>query len=289
MIITIPLDNNQLNTNLNTLDSLNLDLWNLSLNKGNEYIPKDFKTDQQKVFEFSNLMFIIKKDQPNYYFYLGSNTTPPCHGIISFNSDNVYHLVVNTPLKISLCQFKILRENTLFSNSAKVIHSRLDQPTNKRKVFVIPNKNFAFNPSVENYIPKEFFELAEEIDGESLLPEKLSTISKLKAIKKTRKLIKTGGRLTKKFKYTKKGVKMIRKGLNIKKIAIKKYGKGILKGKKKRGPKGKGSKGKKKKSSDGITKFAKNIVEKGVSSGEYGSTHSEFNSGSDENSEEINC
>ena len=71
----------KLNSNLNTLESLNLDYWMTSLSQNGEYIPKDFITEQQKVFEFSNLLFILKKDQPNYYFYLGSNTTPPCLGI----------------------------------------------------------------------------------------------------------------------------------------------------------------------------------------------------------------
>ena len=80
MIITIPLDNDKSNPNLNTLESLNMDHWRSFLGKSNEYLPKDFKTEQQNVFEFSNIMFIIRKDKPNYYFYLGSNTTPPCKG-----------------------------------------------------------------------------------------------------------------------------------------------------------------------------------------------------------------
>ena len=227
-----------------------------SLSQNGEYIPKDFITEQQKVFEFSNLLFILKKDQPNYYFYLGSNTTPPCLGINWNQIDNVYHLVINTPLKISTCQFKLLRSCSLITNTPKAIHSRLDKPSKKRKVYVISNKNLRFIPSIENDIPQEFHDLAEDINDEPLLPKKLSTISILKAIKKTSKLVEKGGRLSKKLKYNKKGIKIIRKGLNIKKIAISKYGKGILSGKRKKTTSSK--------------RTVKNVIEIGVNSGDYG-------------------
>ena len=61
--------------------------------------------------------------KPIYYFYLGSNTSPPCE-------EYAYHLVLGKPIKISNCQFKILRENSLASNEARQIHSRLTQVNN---------------------------------------------------------------------------------------------------------------------------------------------------------------
>ena len=205
--------------------------------------------------------------------------------------ENVYHLVVSKPLKISGCQLKLIRENSLFSKSVKSIHARLTQPTKKRKVYSISNSNLIFRPNIESFVPQEFFDLAEEIDGEPLFPEKLSTISQIKAINATKKLIKKGGKLSKKFKYTKKGLKKIRKGLNIKKLAIKKLGKDALKiGKSSR----KGGKGSKKGSRKGKTsKYAKNIIERGVSSGEYG-THGGHSHDSDSGSgsgsaDDINC
>jgi hypothetical protein len=235
-------------------------------------------------------MFISKKEQPNYYFYLGSKTVPPCQ-------DNVYHLIVSKPLKISECQFKLLRENSLFTNSVNAIHARLPQPSNNRRVYVINNNSVVFQQNIEKFIPKEFTDLAEEFDDEPLLPEKLSTISQLKALKATKLLIKKGGRLTKKLKYTKKGVKMIRKGLNIKKLALKKVGKAVLKmskgdkkilkkkGISKRG-KGKGQskkgKGKSSKRKSNKVKVPKSATEKGISSGEYGTLPKNSH-------EDINC
>lgn len=80
LVITIPLDNNSDNSNLDTLESLNIDSWNFSLSQSNFYVPTDFTTQQQNVFSFSNLFYILKKDQPNFILYLGSKTTPPCEG-----------------------------------------------------------------------------------------------------------------------------------------------------------------------------------------------------------------
>ena len=193
-------------------------------------------------------------------------------------------MVINSPLKISNCQFKILRENTLFSKSSKVIHSRLDQPTNHRKVYLISSKYFTFNPNVENYINKDFNHNGMRINGKPLLPEKLSTISKLKAIRNVKKLIKKGGKMTKKLKYNKKGVIAIRNGLNIKKIAIKKFG-SKLSGRRNKG--NKGSQGKRYRDSlsyEELRKSSKNIIERGVSLGEYGLTHN-----NEAMKEELNC
>ena len=248
LIITIPLDNDIKNHNLDTLESLNLDYWKFQLKDKNNYIPKDFASQQQNVFHFSNIMYIIKKSLPNFYFYIGSNTVPPCQ-------ENVYHLIVNAPLKISNCQFKLLRDNSLFTDKFQAVHARLTQPKNKRKVYVLTNNNIQFKTYVENLIPKDMIETANQLEGKPLLPKKLSTVTKLKALKATKKLVKNGGKLTKKLKYDKKGVKIIRNGLNVKKIALKKFGKNALK------LPGKGKKGQ--------SILGKNILEKGVSAGEY--------------------
>lgn len=61
--------------------------------------------------------------KPIYYFYLGSSTVPPCE-------EYAYQLIIGKPVKISNCQFKILRENSLASNENRQIHSRLTQINN---------------------------------------------------------------------------------------------------------------------------------------------------------------
>ena len=68
---------------MSTLEALNIDNWKFFLKNGKDYVPKDFKSGAQKVFSFSNLLFIVKKAQPNYYLYLGSKTVPPCDGKIT--------------------------------------------------------------------------------------------------------------------------------------------------------------------------------------------------------------
>ena len=57
---------------------------------------------------------------PIFYFYLGSQTTPPC-------DEYVYHLVVGKPIKISNCQMKVIRENSMATTQERQIHSRLTQ------------------------------------------------------------------------------------------------------------------------------------------------------------------
>ena len=61
--------------------------------------------------------------KPIYYFYLGSITIPPC-------DEYAYHLIIGKPIRISDCQFKILRENSLADNESRQIHSRLTQINN---------------------------------------------------------------------------------------------------------------------------------------------------------------
>jgi hypothetical protein len=57
---------------------------------------------------------------PLLYFYLGSQTTPPC-------KEYVNHIVVGKPIKISTCQMKVLRQSSMVEIKERQIHSRLTQ------------------------------------------------------------------------------------------------------------------------------------------------------------------
>ena len=67
-----------------------------------------------------------------YYFYMGSLTSPPC-------SEHVYHLIFSKPIKISTCQFKVLRENSLLTEGKRLIHARIAQD-NKPHSFKMTKK-----------------------------------------------------------------------------------------------------------------------------------------------------
>jgi hypothetical protein len=86
-------------------------------------------------------MKIVNEKEPLYYFYLGSQTTPPCE-------EYVYHLVVRTPIKIANCQLKAFRENSMALMKERQIHSRLtqnnedaDENTNDEDSFQSKNKD----------------------------------------------------------------------------------------------------------------------------------------------------
>jgi hypothetical protein len=64
---------------------------------------------------------------PLLYFYLGSQTTPPCE-------EYVNHIVVGKPIKISNCQMKVLRQNSMVVMKERQIHSRLTQFNNDAKI-----------------------------------------------------------------------------------------------------------------------------------------------------------
>lgn len=75
------------------------------------------------MFQLKEVMKAVVSTKPLYYFYLGSEVVPPC-------DEYVYHLVIGKPIQIAMCQFKILRENSLASSEARQIHSRLTQINN---------------------------------------------------------------------------------------------------------------------------------------------------------------
>ena len=99
----------------------------------------------------------------------------------------------------------------------KEIHSRLTQNLNGRKIYTIDK--LVNNPSVENDIPKEYYDISKELYGKELLKPKLSTIGRSKAMKKLRKGMKSG----KIRKYGKKGQKIVRNGVAIKDVLYGKY------------------------------------------------------------------
>lgn len=74
-------------------------------------------------FDLSEIHKKFMQNKPNFYLYLGSMTTPPC-------TEYVYHLVMDKPLLLPPCQYKLLRENSLITSRAKEIHARLPKPLN---------------------------------------------------------------------------------------------------------------------------------------------------------------
>jgi len=80
---------------------------------------------------------------------MGSHTTPPCE-------EQTYHVVINKPLTMSGCQFKLLRENSLISNRAKDIHARLEQPSNERFLYKYSSLNLNFLRDISGIVPQSF-------------------------------------------------------------------------------------------------------------------------------------
>jgi len=64
--------------------------------------------------------------KPLFFFYLGSETTPPCKEFVN-------HLVISKALRISSCQLKVLRENSLATSNPRQIHSRIARDPEKEK------------------------------------------------------------------------------------------------------------------------------------------------------------
>lgn len=97
------------------------------MSKQGSYIPKSFigkfilsLDDEEMIFKLSELITEMTEKNPLYYLYMGSLTSPPCE-------EYVYHLIINKPLKISTCQYKVIRENSLLQEGKRLIHARLIQ------------------------------------------------------------------------------------------------------------------------------------------------------------------
>ena len=203
LVITIPFENNRENPNLSVLESLNMDFWKEALKTKSEHQPKNFESNLRNVFSLPEIFNLITISQSKFFFYLGSETVPPC-------TEFAYHIIVEKPLKISNCQLKILRDNSLLVQGFRQIHSRLTQDLLSRNVYLIDK--LISNPNLEADIPQEYLDLSEELYGESLLQEKLSTIDRLKALESLKKGLRSG----KVTKYDKNGVKIVRNGVGIK-------------------------------------------------------------------------
>lgn len=81
LIITIPFDNNKDTHNFSPLEPLNIDFWKYSLQKKNNHNPTDYMSEQKTVFSLTEIFNQITISQSKFYFYLGSETVPPCTGI----------------------------------------------------------------------------------------------------------------------------------------------------------------------------------------------------------------
>jgi len=123
LILTVPLDAQASHTNFKEFESLSVDFWKYMVLKKGSYKPINYITKKSMVFKLGDIMKEATSSKPNFYFYLGSKTVPPC-------DEYVYHLVIGTPIKIANCQFKVLRENTLATTEPRQIHSRLTQFNN---------------------------------------------------------------------------------------------------------------------------------------------------------------
>lgn len=80
---------------------------------------------------------------------MGSHTTPPCE-------EQTYHIVVNKPLVMAGCQFKLLRENSLISTRAKDIHARLEQPANDRTLYRYSTANLKYIKDLSSIVPQSY-------------------------------------------------------------------------------------------------------------------------------------
>jgi hypothetical protein len=96
--------------------------------------------------EFSNKFMNL---DPNFFMYYGSKTTPPC-------AENILYIVVDKPIQLPGCQFKLLRENSKISTHAKEIHTRLEKPLAERTVYVFRKDIFSYLPSLIGLIPQSY-------------------------------------------------------------------------------------------------------------------------------------
>ena len=91
----------------------------------------------------------LMANSPNFMMYLGSNTTPPC-------KESTIHVLSDKPLLIPGCQFKILRENSLPTTSARALHTRIEKPLNERSVYKFNKSQVVQIPSLIGLVPQSF-------------------------------------------------------------------------------------------------------------------------------------
>ena len=148
-ILSIPIKANSKGLNIDSLEDLNMDFWKYEIEKNGMYAPKKFLKKKLLAFDLSAFLKKLDDLKPNYHFYFGSQPTPPC-------SEQTYHLVADKPLIMAACQFKILRDNSLFSEAPKEIHARMDMPLTERTVYSFSSSSFNYIPSISGLIPQSF-------------------------------------------------------------------------------------------------------------------------------------
>lgn len=148
LILSIPLEASTEALSEESLEQLNLDFWKYELERHATYTPKNLITKELLSFDLPALIKKISEMNPNYFLYLGSQVTPPC-------VEQTYHLVVDKPLVIAGCQFKVIRENSLLTNKVKTVHARVEQPLNDRAVYLLSSDDVRYTQSTGQY-PQSF-------------------------------------------------------------------------------------------------------------------------------------
>jgi len=148
-IFTIPIMPTKEGLNIDSLEDLNIDFWKFEVEKHGTYAPKKFLKKKLLAFDLAALLKKLDDLKPNYHFYFGSQPTPPC-------LEQSYHLLADKPLSMAGCQFKLLRDNSLFSAKAKEIHVRMEKPMNDRRVYSFSSASFKYIPNISGLIPQSF-------------------------------------------------------------------------------------------------------------------------------------
>jgi carbonic anhydrase len=149
LILSIPLEPTADGLEIDSFEQLNVDFWKYEIQKHGTYTPKKFLKKKLLPFDLSSIMKKVSDLKPDYYFYYGSHTTPPC-------AENTYHLVINKPLQIAGCQFKLLRDNSLFSSRAKEIHARMEKPLGDRTVYTLSSAQVSYIRNISGIYPQSF-------------------------------------------------------------------------------------------------------------------------------------
>ena len=126
-----------------------MEFWRYEVLKHGTYIPKKFFKKHLLKFSLDEFTNKFMRLNPNFLMYFGSSTTPPC-------LENVIHIVVDKPLQIPGCQFKLLRENALVSSKPMEIHTRIEKPKNERAIYSFDKRKFGYLPSVAGLVPQSF-------------------------------------------------------------------------------------------------------------------------------------
>lgn len=84
MQISIPLDANSDYHNFSPLEPLGMDFWKKVLEKKNHHLPKNFLNKQRNVFSLPEIFNQLLISKTKYFFYLGSETVPPCTSIFLY-------------------------------------------------------------------------------------------------------------------------------------------------------------------------------------------------------------